>query len=543
MRDFYRVLTVEGKDMFIRLCVFVLLFLQGAGVLGDEFDAAMENGRRANEGFRRCRDYVHGWLKYADKETGLIPRNLKGDRDIWNAKDSAADNYPFMVLTSAVLERDLFYGQMQAILETERRLTSRVGVLPDSYSFSKDGFAESECNISGVIFGSSEYVKDGLLPLTEWLGPSAWSERMVELVEGIRERASVETEFGRIPSENDEVNGEMLVSLSRLYWMTGREEYLDFGVRLGDYYFLGNNHPTRDFSSLRLRDHGCEVICGLCELYFALHFARPEKKASYYKPMHEMLGRILEVGRNEHGLFYDIVNPQTGVQRGAAADTWGYTLNGFYTVYLIDGTQRYREAVIRALGSLFEHYRDYDWEHGSADGYADSIESALNLYNREEVISAAEWIESEIRVMWGKQGSDGIIEGWHGDGNFARTTIMYCLWRSQGLTIEPWEADVMFGAVLDGELLKVSITSEKPWKGLLIFDKPRHRSYMHLPVDYPRINQFPEWFTVDSRKRYIIEDAAFGGAEEYWGEELQKGVSLRLKEGVNYRYSVKRSGD
>ncbi len=30
-------------------------------------------------------------------ETGLIPRNLERDKDIWNAEDCAADNYPFMV--------------------------------------------------------------------------------------------------------------------------------------------------------------------------------------------------------------------------------------------------------------------------------------------------------------------------------------------------------------------------------------------------------------------------------------------------------------
>ena len=43
-----------------------------------------------------------------------------------------------------------------------------------------------------------------------------------------------------------------------------------------------------------------------------MHFAAPDKKKAYEKPMHEMLDRILAVGRNEHGLFYNWVNPQTG---------------------------------------------------------------------------------------------------------------------------------------------------------------------------------------------------------------------------------------
>jgi hypothetical protein len=111
-----------------------------------------------------------------------------------------------------------------------------------------------------IIFGSSEYVKDGLLPLTEWLGQSPWSERMVAIVDDIWKNAPIETEHGKIVSESHEVNGEMLQALSRIYWMTGEKKYLDWAIRLGDYYLLGKNHPTRDGTKLRLRDHGCEVV-------------------------------------------------------------------------------------------------------------------------------------------------------------------------------------------------------------------------------------------------------------------------------------------
>ena len=70
------------------------VFVSDAGRV-DAFKEALANGRLANEGFSRCLDYVKGWLNYADKKTRLIPRNLKADKDIWNAKDCAADNYPF----------------------------------------------------------------------------------------------------------------------------------------------------------------------------------------------------------------------------------------------------------------------------------------------------------------------------------------------------------------------------------------------------------------------------------------------------------------
>lgn len=499
---------------------------------GDDVDfrQARENGELANEGFKRCHRFVEGWLKHADPKTGLIPKGLKEDRrDFWNPQDAGADNYPFMVLTAAITDRPLFEGRMLDILRTETRLTSRIGAMPDAYSFSKQGFRDEAVNLGAIIFGSSEYVKDGLLPLTEWLGESPWSERMTAVVDAIWENASVDTPFGKIVSESHEINGEMLQALSRIYWMTGEKKYLEWAVRLGDYYLLDKHHPTRNETKLRLRDHGCEVISGLCELYATVHFAMPEKKQAYQEPIHEMLDRILEVGRNEHGLFYNTINPQTGEHDERAADTWGYDLNGFYTVYLIDNTESYRQAVLKALGSLNDHYRNYRWEGNySADGFADSIESAINLYNREPVFSAAEWIDSETRIMWSKQQPDGVIEGWHGDGNFARTTIMYSLWKTAGITIRPWREDVVFGAVQAGDALKVTLLAEKPWKGEILFDAPRHKTNMKMPLDWPRINQFPEWFVGKDGKSYLVRNITSGSRQMRTGYQLREGVHIEL---------------
>jgi hypothetical protein len=255
-----------------------------------------------------------------------------------------------------------------------------------------------------------------------------------------------------------------------------------------------------------------------------------------------MLDRILEVGRNKDGLFFDVVNPQAGVPlKKRLADNWGYNLDGFYTVYLVDGTQAYREATVKALACLAGKYRGYKWEENRADGYADAIEGALNLYNRERVASTADWIDSEIRVMWGKQKQDGTIDGGHCDGNFARTTILYCLWKTGGVSIQPWREDVLFGCVdsADGVNSKsgadsaggllLAIRAEKDWQGTLLFDAPRHRTIMKLPLDWPRINQFPEWFTVAPEGRYSIRDAAPGGSERvYSGGDLHAGIPLTL---------------
>lgn len=503
------------------------------------FDEALENGILANEGYRRCDAYLQAWLGYADPETGLIPENLKLGMDSWTPRNSAADNYPFMVLVSKLTDSAIFHGRMLEMLETETRLTSRIGHMPDAYSFTKKGFVSENPDMGKIIFGASEYVKDGLLPLTEWLGPSPWSDRMIKITDDVWANAPVPTVYGTIPSLNVEVNGEQLQILSRIYWMTGEQKYLDWAIRLGDYYLLGQNHPTRDFESLRLNDHGCEIISGLCELYATVNFANPGKKEEYKEAIHEMLDRILEVGRNEHGLFYVSINPKTGeILEDKVRDNWGYNYNAYYTAYLVDQTEKYREALLFAFSNL-EHYRNYDWETGSADGFADAIEGALNLFNRESRLGVKEWLDSETRIMWSLQDSSfrenarvyknqGIIEGWHGDGNFARTTIMYCLWKSQGTTLSPWREDLVAGAIFEDSTLFLSLGAENEWTGSIKFDTPRSEVYLGLPMDYPRINQFPEWFTVNSGKKYRILDHITREELVYSGKELADGITLSI---------------
>jgi len=281
----------------IVLCAFVLLL--GCNRLSDQeeqfFSQASENAKLANEGLRRSNRYMNAWLEKADTETGLIPRNLGDSRDVWNAKDAAADNYPFMVLTASITNNELYKGRLTDMLRTEERLTSRLGALPDTWSFKKDDFASGRPDTADIIFGASEYIKDGLLPLTEWLGESVWSDRMLHMMDDIWKYASVSTEYGKIPSENVEINGEMLQALPRLYYMKDEDKYLDWAVRLGNYYLLGDGYKSLYQKDIRLRDHGCEIISGLCELYCCVSFSRSDLKEKYKAPLYRLLDRILAV--------------------------------------------------------------------------------------------------------------------------------------------------------------------------------------------------------------------------------------------------------
>jgi hypothetical protein len=198
---------------------------------------------------------------------------------------------------------------------------------------------------------------------------------------------------------------------------------------------------------------------------------------------------------------------------------------------MVDKKEEYREAVLNGFKNLNKNYRNFAWEGTSHDGYADALESGINLYNREPVPELKSWIDSEMQVMFDMQQPDGIIGGWHGDGNFARTAIMFSLWKSQGATIQPWRSDVILGAEKINDEIYFVLSAESDWEGKLVFDAQRHKTILHLPVDYTRINQFPEWFTAEEGKEYSIVSTQKELSGNYSGKQLLEGIQLKLKKG------------
>jgi hypothetical protein len=89
----------------------------------------------------------------------------------------------------------------------------------------------------------------------------------------------------------------------------------------------------------------------------------------------------------------------------------------------------------------------------------------------------------------------------------------------------------MMGAEMKGDTLYISVRSKTPWEGTLYFDKKRHSLNMKLPVDWPRINQFPEWFTVSPSGSYQILDAGNGKKQVMDGSTLiVDGIRLKLED-------------
>lgn len=234
-----------------------------------------------------------------------------------------------------------------------------------------------------------------------------------------------------------------------------------------------------------------------------------------------MLDRVLE-SANPDGMLYNSVDAATLKPSGPGlSDNWGYVYGAVYTFYQATGEEKYRDAVRRVLKAL-PKYRNYDWERGSFDGYADSIESAIYLVNREPVPEALGWVESEIRVMAAMQKPSGFLENWYGEGNFNRTLLLYILYKSQGCRPEHWTAGRGVGAVRDGEKLHLHVQSNSVVK----FDFARHRRVLNFDKNYVRLNEFPEWYTVDENTLYRLARRGADQGQIRLGSELIAGIPL-----------------
>ena len=275
---------------------------------------------------------------------------------------------------------------------------------------------------------------------------------------------------------------------------------------------------------LRLRDHGNEIVLGLTLLY-ALEESWGTERAEKYRPaIEKMLDRILE-SANPDGMLYDEIrcSDLKPVER-SLSDNWGYVYSAVYTFYMVTGEAKYRDAVRRALKNT-PKYLNYDWERGSQDGVADALESVLYLLSRESVPEGWAYVEAEAKRLIAFQQPNGIIEYWYGDGNWARTLLIYAMYKTQGCRLEDWREGVKLGAQRSGDRLYVSIESPESWKGKLHFDYARHRREMNLPQNFLRLNEWPEWYTVDENTLYRVTDAA-GKQRLVLGSLLKEGLDV-----------------
>ena len=496
------------------------------------------SARRFERAVEASQRVLYAWLKHADPKTLLLPDRPVADHQKWiyTPHNSGADLYPYLILTAELTDPDLYHGRLMEMLRNEVRYTTVQRSIPADLTL-----ADHKVGAASV-FGAGEYAKDGLIAVTEYLGRTPWFYRMVDMIADAMTDATVTSRFGALPAADAETNGDYLQALVRIATMTGDQRFLDWARRIGDAYIEevlpgsgGVPGYKWDFQThsgerrLRLRDHGNETIVGLVMLFALEHQLGSPRAASYRPVVQRMLDRVL-TSANPDGLLYNEVNVDTlqAIDRNLS-DNWGYVYGAVYSYYMVTGETRYRDAVRHVLRGL-PKYRKYAWEPrtdpalplGSFDGYADTIESAIYLVSREPVPEAFDWIESEMDLMLEMQRADGHLEDWYGEGNFNRTALIYAYMQSQGVRPERWQKGIGVGAAREGTRLRLHLAMNGPQR--IRFDFARHRRVLNFAQNYVRLNEFPEWFTVDENHLYRLRGA--GPEQIRLGSELIAGVEL-----------------
>ena len=455
-------------------------------------------------------------LKKIEPDTGLYHPD-----GAFNYQDAWADCYPFLVWAAWTTDLEALNGPVRKALHAE------IAHCPEGF------FTKPE-----NVYGGSEYVKDGLVAIVEVTGKDEWFDRMKAVEEAIWKNPTIDTPFGKIPSENIEINGEQLQVLARLYAMTGEKKFLEWAERLADYYLKpGNFVPTR------LRDHGCEIIGGLGLLVGLESEVNPEKAREYLPAVRWMLDEILARGTNADGLMIDTLQKEPGPHEGPLSDGWGYNYVGYLCYDMAAGESRYRARVEQTLRNLAKPaYANYPWEGKSIDGFADSIEGGIYCLNRVPVAEGFAWVDREMAANVARSADPLETAKLWGtmklESNGVRTVLMHALMHTRGLLARPWQQGLTLGAAEAEHALAIVLNSDKPWSGRLVFDVPRHRLYMGFARDWPRMNTLPEWFTVEPERSYVVRDLRAGTETTFTGEQLHQGLPLEVKGGGEVRLLV-----
>ena len=349
----------------------------------------------------------------------------------------------FYVWAAFFTDQEVLNTVMIDTLDAEQRLCNHVDRLPVRYDI--DGSEKIVTDFDTMIFGASEYAKDGLVPIVEITGKdSPWSARMRGIVEDIFKHAPYETPYGKIPSKNIEVNGELLQILPRLYGMTGDRQYLHWAHRLADYYLL----PGKFVPATVVRSW-CEIIGGLGLLFAVDAKACPDKCRQYRPHLEYLFDQVLQRGRNSDGVIVGTLQETPGPHDSVTLrDGWGYDLVGFLDYDLALGTHRYDDAVRQPLTNLLKpRYFQFNWDSGSRDNVADSVEGGLYLLRRFPTPEGFVWADREIATLLVDHTDPSRLWGVHKlEANTVRTVLIHTMLHTRNTLLRPWASGPAVGS-------------------------------------------------------------------------------------------------
>jgi hypothetical protein len=258
----------------------------------------------------------------------------------------------------------------------------------------------------------------------------------------------------------------------------------------------------------------------------------------------KVLDKILETSAHpETGLFSGDLDKDGNTVWRQPPDTWGYVLFAYENFDRATGTDRYRAAIEKPIRWLVENRKDFR-QHNKAnlwpesthrDTWSDSHESMIILANHlrisdKQVFQWLDWmtLQSEHRKHLDKR--YGPYANAHDDGSTGRCLATHMMACSRGVRHVPFQEGFRIGGMPLGDGLVLSLESDKPYEGKLLFDCPRC-VYPTGTLDWARLNEMPQWFVAEPDQKYTV---TLDGTPEktMLGIELIEGVPIKVEPGV-----------
>jgi hypothetical protein len=517
---------------------------------GDLVKAATINAILSQDALQRSARTEQAWMTWQDPKTKLFPQDYKSP--YWTYENTGADCFGFLLQAGLRLRP----SSVPALVDT---ITAETNLAPPGELCTSAQIHTLEpmpADDIRKIFTSSEYVKDGLLSVFERFGDNPSEARMYQVMDNILAHSTYSSKAGPIPAPGSEENGNILQAGSRLSYAGNRPEYAELAARIADaavmqmlpandgFPVMGYDYATDKVvvQKVKLRDHGSEITPGLTEIYALAvdHRDDPkwkERADRWAEPIAKMFELMFKYGRNKDGLFVSVIHPVTHrIQVPDLNDNWGYLFNGvllFTQAARMHGTIDAKrldnlERLVDVTSKKVAEVKDFHWQTGLMDGYADTLESGMYIANHRPSLAPVllPWVDDQMVNLFNFQRPDGFVDRGYLDGNFIRTCMMYADLRSGGFTVQPWRPDVMVGFARDASgHAVVVVTNKQSYNGVLKADEARHKTVMKLPWDWPRLNSWPEWFVPTDAMKVT---QASGLPEAPTIADLQKGLKLTL---------------
>ncbi len=499
-------------------------------------DELLRRGDIARRCFIRATGVLESWWRHRDPATGLFPRQTH--ERVWAPGDNGGQLFPYLLATAELLQPHRTPDLLQT-LRTERTLASWGGFLTDWFDLTNRTFLFPQPDLPRQLAGAAELAADGLLPLAELLGRGEWTPRLAEIADTIINDAPIASDFGPLPFDDLPHNGRMMQLLARLYTLTREPRYLDLATRLGDAYARevlprsGFLPPHRwDFQrhaplddEWDLHAHGFYLLNGLAEIYTVTARSLPQRAQSWQPALNSLFLRLTQQASPNAGFPVHAARASTGdVRSTAPTASWGHALAACLAYARATTNETFLEAPRLALRNLNQP-RYLDWS--GAITHATTLDGALLLLNRLPEPAAWTWFEDLLPLFLARSRPDGSIEGWYGDGLYARTALLAGQYYTQGAHCRPWRADLRLGALREGNRLRLALAADTDWEGRILFDTPRHRTHLRLPSNYPRLGEFPEWYPVSADTPYRVRLG--GTTRQGLGYELAQGLPVSVR--------------